>query len=78
MDPLVEVFVGLGLADEDEVVVVAQRAAAKRLMSIQVVAQERVIAGVVKCCVVVQPALAGIDLAVLFRAAVLRNDELGA
>ena len=57
---------GIGLADENEVIVVEQGAATKGLMSIEVVAQKRVIAGVVEGAVLVQPALAGVDLAVLF------------
>ena len=48
LDPLVEGFVGIGFADEDEEIVVEQGAATEGLMSIEIVAQQRVMAGVVR------------------------------
>jgi len=46
-------------------------------MGIEIVAKDCVIAGVAEGSVLIQPALAGFDLAVLFGVAVLRDDELG-
>src|ERR1035441_7586875 len=77
VDPVVEGLVGVGLADEEEVAVVQERAPAEGLMGVEMVGQEgdgtRVIAG----GVVLQPAFGGGQFAILFGVAILRGDELG-
>ena len=69
---------GGGLAGEQEVIAVQQHLSAKRLMSVEVITQHRVIAGGVARGVGGQPALGGVNLAILFALPVLWGDELRA
>ena len=50
---------GIGLAGEEEVKAVPERASAERLMGVEVVAQEGDLAGVIAGGVLIQPALSG-------------------
>lgn len=67
----------VGLADEQEVVVVEKRAPTEGLMGVEIVAQEGEEARVIAGGVVLQPAFGGGQFAILFGVAILRGDELG-
>jgi len=76
VDPVVERGVGVRLADEDKVKALQLGAPAKGLVGVNVVAQQDGLERRVLGRVLIQPALAGGDLAVLFGVAVLGGDEL--
>ena len=78
VQPLVRRPVGLPEAGEDEVQSVEQDFAAERPVRIQVVAEQDGAGLAQPGRHVVQPALGGVDLAVLLFRAVLRRDEFGA
>ncbi len=67
---------GVGLADQDEVEPQGLQFAAKRLVAVEVVAEDDRLQPAAFPAVRGQPALGGVDLAVLLLCAVLRPDEL--
>lgn len=77
LNPLGQALMRIGLADEDKVVAEDQRFFAEWLMGINIVAQQRGIAGLIIVAVLFQPALSCHDLAVLLFVAVLRSNKLG-
>jgi hypothetical protein len=78
VDPVIERRVGVRLANNDEVKALPQGAPAKGLVGVNVIAQQDGSQWSILRGIVVQPALAGGDLAVLLGVAVLGNDELRA
>ena len=76
LQPLVDGGMGGRLADQDEAQPQGQQFAAERLMAVEVVAEDGGLEPGQRRAVGGQPALSGIDLAVLLRRAVPRRDEL--
>jgi len=66
------------LAYENEMVVVEQRHAAKGLVGIEVVPEQRGVARVVEFAVGIEPSLGGGDFALLLVVSVLRGEKLDA
>jgi hypothetical protein len=73
VDPVVEGLVRVGLADEQEVAVVQERAPTEGLMGVEIVAQEGEGARVIAGGMVLQPAFGGGQFAILFGVAILRG-----
>lgn len=69
---------GRGLAGEEKMEIVEQHLPAEWLMSVNIIAQQGVVARRITLGVSGQPAFGGVDLAVLFDLPILWPDELRA